>query len=204
MFNHVAVIELAGGKGTRFGKQKQFLEFHGKEIWRHAYEKVLNFVPKENVVVVGVDCDGGITRSQSVINGLHLLKEKNINFERLIVIEAARPLVSLEQLEKIICDKHKSSTYVQPLVSTIIKKDGTYLDRNDFWRMSSPVGFDYHLFMEAYLSGKYYDFTDDTRVMYEHYGIKPYFLEGDENLYKLTYKSDLPVLETLYDKFKDE
>ena len=104
----------------------------------------------------------------------------------------------------IIEDNHKSTTYALPLVSTIIKKDGTYLDRNDYLRMSTPVAFDYELFSNAYLSDKYYDFTDDTRVMYEHYGIRPYFLEGSENLLKLTYQSDLVVLETLSQRFEKD
>ena len=63
--------------------------------------------------------------------------------------------------------------------------------------MSTPVAFDYNKFYSAYMSGKYQDFTDDTRVMFEEYGEKPHFLEGGENMLKLTYRSDLPVLESL-------
>lgn len=204
MYENVAVIELAAGQGTRFGEKKQFVEFHGKPIWRHVYDKITDIVPSENVVVVGVDVQGGIVRSQSVINGLIALKEKNKGFSRVVIVEAARPLVTKSQLIDIIEDKHKSATYALPLVSTIIKKDGTYLDRNDYYKMSTPVAFDYQLFSDAYLSGKHYEFTDDTRVMYEHYGIRPYFLEGSENLLKLTYQSDLVVLETLSKRFEKE
>lgn len=204
MYENVAVIELAAGQGTRFGERKQFIEFHGKPIWKHIYDKVIKLVPKDNVVVVGVDVPGGIVRSQSVINGLISLKEKNKMFDRVVIVEAARPLVTIQQLEDIINDNHKSTTYALPLVSTIIKKDGTYLDRNEYYKMSTPVAFDYELFSNAYLSGKHYDFTDDTKVMYEHYGIRPYFLEGSENLLKLTYQSDLVVLETLSKRFESE
>ena len=204
MYENLAVIELAAGQGTRFGEKKQFVEFHGKPIWRHVYDKITDLVPTENIVVVGVDVQGGIVRSQSVINGLIALKEKNKNFSRVVIVEAARPLVSKSQLIDIFEDKHKSSTYALPLVSTIIKKDGTYLDRNEYYKLSTPVAFDYQLFSDAYLSGKHYDFTDDTRVMYEHYGIRPYFLEGSENLLKLTYQSDLVVLETLSKRFEKE
>ncbi len=202
MYTDVAVIELAAGLGTRFGEKKQFVEFHGKPIWKHIYDKVLKLVPKENVVVVGVDVPGGIVRSQSVINGLNEFKNRGKHFSRIVVVEAARPLVTIEQLKDIIEDTHKSTTYALPLVSTIIKKDGTYLDRNDYYKMSTPVAFDYDLFSNAYLSDKHYDFTDDTRVMYEHYGIRPYFLEGSENLLKLTYQSDLVILETLSKRYE--
>lgn len=201
-YDSIAVIELAAGQGTRFGEKKQFIEFQGKPIWRHIYDKVISVVPKENVVVVGVDISGGIVRSQSVVNGLSALNQKGKTFQRIVIVEAARPLVTKEQLIDIIEDDHKSATYALPLVSTIIKKDGTYLDRNEYYKMSTPVAFDYQLFLNAYLSGKHYDFTDDTRVMYEHYGIKPYFIEGSENLLKLTYQSDLIVLENLAKRFE--
>lgn len=201
-YDSIAVIELAAGQGTRFGEKKQFIKFQGKPIWKHIYDKVVSIVPKENVVVVGVDIPGGIVRSQSVVNGLNALNQKGKNFQRIVIVEAARPLVTKEQLIDIIEDDHKSATYALPLVSTIIKKDGTYLDRNDYYKMSTPVAFDYQLFSNAYLSGKHYDFTDDTRVMYEHYGIKPYFIEGSENLLKLTYQSDLMVLENLAKRFE--
>lgn len=202
-YNKVAVIELAGGLGTRFGEKKQFVDFLGKPIWRHIYDKVVTIIPKENVVVVGVDVPGGKVRSQSVINGLSALRDKNREFERIVIVEAARPLVTIKQLKNIIEDRHQSATYVLPLVSTIIKKDGTYLDRSDYYKMSTPVAFDYKLFSAAYLSGKNYDFTDDTRVMYEYYGIGPYFLEGGENLLKLTYQSDLAVLESLSKRIEE-
>lgn len=50
-------------------------------------------------------------------------------------------------------------------------------------------------------SGKYFDYTDDTRIMYEQYGIKPFFLEGGENMLKVTYHSDLAILEMLMEKY---
>lgn len=204
MYDNVAVIELAAGLGTRFGEKKQFVEFRGKPIWRHIYDKVLKIVPKENVVVVGVDVPGGITRAQSVINGLSYFKGSGKEYKRVAIVEAARPLVTIQQLKDIIEDTHDSATYALPLVSTIIKKDGTYMDRNDFYKMSTPVAFNFDLFCAAYLSGKHYDFTDDTRVMYEHYGIKPYFMEGSDNLLKLTYQSDLAVLEILSRKYEEK
>ncbi len=200
--NNVAVIILAGGQGTRFGSKKQFVLFKGQELWKHIYNKILKFIPKENIVVVGVDIEGGLTRSGSVINGLQFLNKLNQNFERVLILEAARPLVTSDQLETILNDNHLSTTFSLPLVSTIIKKDKTYLDRNDYCKLSTPVIFDYDLFSKAYLSGKYNDYTDDTRVMYEEYGIKPHLLVGAENLLKLTYKSDLLILEKLSEEYE--
>ncbi len=197
----VCCIILAAGQGSRFGSKKQFIIFKGKELWKYTYDKITKLLSKEDVVVVGVDIPGGITRSKSVIEGLKYFKDKNINYDKVLILEAARPLVTYDQLNAIIADKNRSSTFVLPLVNTIIKKDGTYLDRNDYYRMSTPVAFDFNLLFEAYMSGKFIDMTDDTRVMYEYYGIKPHFIEGSENLMKVTYPSDIYVLEMLSDKY---
>lgn len=197
----LAGIILAGGQGTRFGSQKQFLQLKGKELWKHVLDKLSEHVSREDIVVVGVDVEGGITRSQSVINGLQFLEQKKIAYDRVIVLEAARPLITHEQIKQILEDEHDSCTYALPLTSTVVKKDGTYLNRADYYKLATPVAFNYPLFYQAYTSGKYFDYTDDTRIMYEHYGIKPYFLEGGENLLKLTYPSDLAILEMLLEKY---
>lgn len=197
----VAALILAGGQGTRFGSKKQFFLIKGKELWKYVYEKIAKFVEKQDIVVVGVDVEGGITRSQSVINGLVALEKKKRDYDRVVILEAARPLITEDQIRAIIHDEHPSCTFALPLTSTVIKKDGTYLNREELCKLSTPVAFEYPLFLAAYTSGKYYDLTDDTRVMYEHYGIKPHFLEGAENLLKVTYRSDLVILEMLIEKY---
>lgn len=198
----VAAIILAGGQGTRFGSKKQFLEIKGKPLWKHVFDKINKVIETEDIVVVGVDIEGGITRSQSVVNGLNFLNKKGKEYKRLIILEAARPLITLEQINRIVEDEHDNCTYALPLTSTVVMRSGTYLDRNKLYKLSTPVAFNYRLFSEAYLSGKYFDYTDDTRVMYEHYGIKPYFLEGGENMLKVTYHSDLAILEMLMEKYE--
>ncbi len=196
-----AAIVLAGGQGTRYGQKKQFIVLNGKPLWQHVFDKVSKYVDEGDACVVGIDVEGGETRSQSVINGLRFLANRGVEYSRLIIVEAARPLITDQQIEDILNDEHPSCTYVLPLKSTVIMKDGTYLDRNQMWKMSTPVAFDFNMFYKAYMSGKYVDFTDDTRVMYEEYGEKPHFLMGGENLLKLTYQSDLPVLESLMKRF---
>ena len=42
--------------------------------------------------------------------------------------------------------------------------------------------------------------TDETRVMFEEYGIKPTFVEGGDNLYKVTYPKDIAFLESFFDE----
>jgi len=88
----VCAIILAAGKGTRFQGQKQFLEFHGKTLWKHLFDKVTEIIPKECIVVVGVDIKGGSTRSGSVKKGLEWIKSHG-GCEKVLVLEAARCMV---------------------------------------------------------------------------------------------------------------
>jgi 2-C-methyl-D-erythritol 4-phosphate cytidylyltransferase len=190
----VGAVILAGGKGTRFHQKKQFVKLKGKELWRHVYDKACQIIPKEKIVVVGVDIPGGGTRSGSVMNGLNALHDCS----KVLLIEAARPLVTVEQLQMLIDTEADSVTFVAPCVDTIIKKDKTYLNRSECLRLQTPQAFNYELLKKAYLTGKYSDMTDETRVLFEEFGIKPTFVEGGENLYKVTYPQDIVFIETVY------
>lgn len=192
--NNIGAVILAGGKGTRFHQQKQFVKLKGKELWRHVYDKACQLIPKENIVVVGVNIPGGETRSGSVMNGLNALKE----CDKVLLIEAARPLVTVDQLQTLIDTDADSITFVAPCVDTIIKKDKTYLNRSECLRMQTPQAFNYELLKGAYQTGKYNDMTDETRVLFEEYGIEPTFVEGGENLYKVTYPNDIHFLELFF------
>ena len=54
------------------------------------------------------------------------------------------------------------------------------------------------MLLKAYESEKFYDMTDETRVMFEYYGVKPHFIETESNLFKITYPGDLDILESIY------
>ena len=194
--NDIGAIILAGGKGTRFHQKKQFVKLNGKELWRHVYDKTCQIIPQEQIVVVGVDLPGGETRSKSVMNGLNALN----GCVKVLLIEAARPLVTIEQLQTLIDTEADSITFVAPCVDTIIKKDKTYLDRSECLRLQTPQAFNFELLKKAYSTGKYTDMTDETRIMFEEYGIKPTFVEGGENLYKVTYPHDIVFLESFIER----
>lgn len=190
----VGAIILAGGQGTRFQKQKQFELINGIEMWKHVYQKAIEVVDKDRIIVVGVDVDGGKTRSESVITGLKYLSEK---CDRVIILEAARPLVTVEQIEKLANDGNASVTFALPLVNTVIGRNGTYYNRNDFYDLLTPQAFDYQLLKKAYDTGRYTDTTDETVVMYKEYGIKPRFILEGENLIKVTYKRDMEIIKQM-------
>ena len=187
-------IILAGGQGSRFKKKKQFELLYDKEMWKYVYEKALNVVERKNIVVVGVDIAGGDTRSKSVYNGLMAMPE---TCDRVIILEAARPLVTENQIKKLLSDKNKSTTFALPLVNTVIGRDGSYYDRNDFYDLLTPQAFDFKLLKEAYKTGKYEDTTDESIIMSHEYGIKPAFILEGENLLKVTYERDMEIVSNL-------
>ena len=188
-------ILLAAGQGSRYGGRKQDLMFHGKPLWRFPYETVLSVVGKGNVVAVGKDMPGGRTRTGSVRIGLEALP---MSVDRVIIVEAARPMVTKEQIIQLLEDSYPSSTFVRPLVNTVIFRDGTYVNRNEMYDMLTPQAFDRKMLQDAYESGRFEDMTDETRVMFEFYGVKPHFIETESNLFKITYPGDLDIIESIY------
>ena len=152
-----------------------------------------------NVVVVGKDIPGGDTRTQSVIIGLRALPTDT---DRVIILDSARPLVTVAQIKELLENPSPSCTFVRPLVNTPIFRDGTYVNRSDMYDMLVPQAFDYKLLVEAYSSGRFVDMTDETRVMFEYHGIKPTLIETVNNLYKVTYPGDLLIIESIYQQMK--
>ncbi|MBQ6816947.1 MAG: 2-C-methyl-D-erythritol 4-phosphate cytidylyltransferase [Bacilli bacterium] len=197
----IGAIILAAGKGTRYHGTKQDAIFHNKQLWRYAYETALEVVGKDNVIVVGKDIPGGVTRTGSVLNGLKALDKDT---DRIIILEAARPMVTTEQVKILLNDEHPSTSFVRPLVNTVIFRDGRYIDRDSLYDLLTPQAFDYKMLLDAYESGKFTDVTDDTRIMFEYHGVKPHFIETDNNLFKVTYEGDLNIIESIYQTQKEK
>lgn len=195
-------IVLAAGFSTRYGgAKKQDLEFHGKPLWRYSYETACRVVGQESVVAVGKDMPGGATRTKSVIIGLNALSRDT---DRVVILDAARPMVKDSQILQLLENPNPSCTLVRPLVNTPIFRDGTYVNRSEMYDMLVPQAFDYKMLLEAYSSGRFEDMTDETRVMFEFHGVKPTLIETENNLFKVTYPGDLMVIESIYQQIKNE
>lgn len=192
-------IILAAGSGSRFGTKKQFEKIDGKELWKTVYDKAVQFVDSTNIVVVGVDIAGGKSRNESLYFGLKKLPK---DIDKVIVLEAARPLVRIDQIIEILKINLPSITFVRPLVNTIVSKNYNYLNRDEYLEILTPQVFDYKLLVKALETYNYINYTDETRVMYEQYNIQPFFLTGDEYLNKVTYELDLIMMRELYKKWK--
>lgn len=197
-----SAIVLAAGFSTRYGgAKKQDLEFHGKQIWQYSYDTAKSIVGEGNIVAVGKDMPGGETRTKSVIIGLKALPSDT---DRVVILDAARPLVTKKQIRELLENPNPSCSLVRPLVNTPIFRNGTYVNRAEMYDLLVPQAFDYKLLLEAYESGRFEDMTDETRVMFEYHGIKPTLIETENNLYKVTYPGDLLIIESIYQQLKGE
>ncbi len=192
-------IILAAGRGSRYKGKKQDIEFHGKPLWKYSYETALSVVGRDNIVAVGKDLPGGSTRTKSVVIGLKALPN---DIDRVIILDAARPMVTRDQVIELLENPNPSVSFVRPLVNTPIYRDGRYVNRSDLYDLLVPQAFDYKLLLEAYDSENFDDMTDETRVMFEYHRIKPTLIETENNLYKVTYPGDIQVIEAIYQKLK--
>ena len=193
-------IILAAGSGVRFGGKKQDINFHGVPVWQYSYQVLSKFIDRKHLVIVGKDMSGGKTRTLSVSIGLANLPDDTT---RVIIAEAARPLVNHGQIETLLNDCHDSVSFVKPLVNTVIYRNGTFLNREELYELLTPQAFDFPKLKYAYANRSSDDFTDETRIMYEVLGIKPFFIETGQNLFKITYQEDIAVLESLYQRQKE-
>ena len=112
-------------------------------------------------------------------------------------------MVTKGQILELLNDSYPSSTFVRPLVNTVIYRDGTYVNREDFYDLLTPQAFDRNMLQEAYLSNRFNDMTDETRVMFEYHGVLPHFIETESNLFKITYPGDLDIIESIYKAQKE-
>jgi 2-C-methyl-D-erythritol 4-phosphate cytidylyltransferase len=193
-------VLLAAGSGVRFGGKKQDVIFHGFSVWHYPYEVLSKFIDREHLVVVGKDIPGGDTRTLSVSIGLASLPDDT---SRVIIAEAARPLVTPEQIAVLLNETHDSVSFVKPLVNTVVYRNGAYMNREDLYELLTPQAFDFPKLKYAYAHRSSDTFTDETRIMYEVHGIKPFFIETGQNLFKLTYQEDIAILESLYQHQKE-
>lgn len=222
-------VVLAAGKGNRFTAEtpKQFLDLAEKPVFIHSalafqssehIDGIAVIVPAgyENEVkatlarfditkAVAVIC-GGKERQDSVKAALDLSLQGH--FDRVLLHDAARPLLSGDVIERL-CDALETSraaTAALPVTDTVaVTENGETIaavpDRRTLWQIQTPQGFCLYTLAEAYarLSPEILAAcTDDCGVVRAFLPDEPVALvPGDRKLQKLTYPEDLAVLTAL-------
>jgi 2-C-methyl-D-erythritol 4-phosphate cytidylyltransferase len=210
------VVLVAGGSGMRMGSvlPKQFMLLDGKPVFIHAIESFLKAYPSISVILVLPDSyvehakqclndfqitsgnvkivPGGITRFDSVKNGLDLVPSNQIVF----IHDAVRCLVSVELIIRCAetCMKEGSAIPVLPLKDSIREVISNGLsrpvDRNALRIVQTPQTFLSDELKEAFKLDYQELFTDEATVM-ESAGFKVNLVEGEEGNIKITYPADI-------------
>src|SRR5881396_1379405 len=171
----LTAIIVAAGDSRRMGFDKLFAAIAGKPVIAHTmraferassvdeiivvarenrHEEIKAIVRDENFVKVQSIIPGGRQRQDSVRAGLDHLD----SFTKYVAVhDAARPLVTPEQIERVFqqCAKNGAATLAEPINDTLKRADTDFLvsgsvDRHQLYAMQTPQIFERQLIEEAY------------------------------------------------------
>jgi 2-C-methyl-D-erythritol 4-phosphate cytidylyltransferase/2-C-methyl-D-erythritol 2,4-cyclodiphosphate synthase len=216
---------VAAGRGSRFGGPlpKQYALLAGRPVLRHTLEAYRSAPQITGLSVVIADGDephyaaavaglglarpvlGGVSRQQSVLNGLEALAGDAPDF--VAIHDAARPFV--RPVDIAACLEAASTAGIDGAVlgvrlSDTIKRtggDGAVVDtipRANLWRAQTPQIFRYipllkaHREVAALGQSEATALTDDAAVA-ERAGLKVVMVEGSEDNRKITTAEDLRI-----------
>jgi 2-C-methyl-D-erythritol 4-phosphate cytidylyltransferase/2-C-methyl-D-erythritol 2,4-cyclodiphosphate synthase len=216
---------VAAGRGSRFGGPlpKQYTLLAGRPVLRHTLEAYRSSPQINSLRVVIADGDdihytaavagldlpgpvlGGVSRQQSVLNGLEALAGAAPDF--VAVHDAARPFV--RPVDIAACLEAAAATGIDGAVlgvrlSDTIKRtggDGAVIEtipRTNLWRAQTPQIFRYKSLLKAHRDAATLGqseataLTDDAAVA-ERAGLKVVMVEGSEDNRKITTAEDLRI-----------
>lgn len=210
----------AAGQGARVGGPvpKQYLDVGGAPLVAHALAALLAHASVEGVVVAlspddtrwpgwtslagkpVIACVGGETRAQSVLAGLAALPDSVRADDFVLVHDAARPNLALEDLDQLLergRNDPVGAVLAAPVRDTLKRAgsdggiDGTE-SRESLWRALTP-----QLFRRMQLTRGLeaardagIEVTDESMAM-ERQGHRPLLVEGREDNFKVTTAADV-------------
>jgi len=215
----LTAVIVAAGSSRRMGFDKLSAPVAGKPVIEHTvdaferatsvaeilivtredrlreFEKLMGKRTKLRAVIAG-----GEHRQDSVRAGLQHL---NPQTKYVAVHDAARPLVTPEQIERVFaeCQQHGAAALAEPVSDTLKRADKTLqvtgsVDRNQLFIMQTPQVFERKLLEEAYAAilAKKLRITDEVSAV-EHLGRKVVLVPNEDSNFKITYERDLPLAE---------
>jgi len=213
-------IIVAGGSGQRMKSPvpKQFMELNGRPVLMHTIEKFYSAGSSIHSVVVLPKshhsawatlchkhhfniphqiCEGGISRFQSVKNGLQLCVGESI----IAVHDGVRPLISPDFILNLYkgAESNHAVIPVCPVsesIRMVIGDDSKALDRSQYYSVQTPQCFSSDLLHKAYQQEERPTFTDDASVV-EALGEKVHLFEGESSNIKITTPKDLLLAEAI-------
>ena len=210
------VIIVAGGTGKRMQADipKQFIELKSKPILMHTIEVFVKYnhhiniivvLPENQMVVWKQMCEehnfnivhqtiaGGVTRFDSVKNGLELAPDEGL----VAVHDGVRPLVSVQTIHRCFEMAERTGTAIPVIdivesIRKVEENDNEAVDRNLYKAVQTPQVFEAQILKAAYRQDYVPTFTDDASVV-EAFGHKISIVEGNKENIKITTPLDLGI-----------
>lgn len=210
----------AAGIGARMNSElpKQYLTLNGQSVIAHTLQRLADLADLQATVIAlhprdtlwaqhGVPlkeglmtCTGGDQRCQSVLNGLYALAGLANDDDWVLVHDAVRPCVRLEDIETLLreIENHPVGGLLGIPVSSTLKlanANGDIVEtmpRDDMWQASTPQAFRYGRLREVLeQSVAQGDFVTDEAAAMEKAGYTPRLVRGSADNIKITYPEDL-------------
>ncbi|MBI4584170.1 MAG: 2-C-methyl-D-erythritol 4-phosphate cytidylyltransferase [Planctomycetes bacterium] len=226
----VGVVIAAAGSGSRFGEKKQFLLLGGKPLLLHSLETFLHVAEVAEIAIVAPAEDagrvgelarvcqragavaggpyprvrvvaGGARRQDSVERGLEALGPA---CRWALVHDAARPLIRVEEVERLIAVLRQRGAAVigHPATDSVKEeKDGLILrnlPRQRVWLVQTPQAAAVEALRRAAAEARRrgVEGTDEASLL-ELAGVPVALVEGSRDNIKVTYPEDLALAEFL-------
>ena len=216
------LLFLSGGVGSRMHNSvpKQYMLLAGKPVIMHILERVDQIDEIEDVVVVCVKeyeasislmvkqygirkkvvyAPAGVTRQESVRNGLAMVHNEDV-----IVHEAARPFVKVEDFKRLIAVEERNATFGASIPFTVLKGheyvEGL-LERSELVNVQLPQKFETRLLKEVHerAAAEKREFTEDAGMICLYHPEVPIKVcEGMDYDIKLTTRIDMLAGEQIY------
>lgn len=199
----ISLVMLAAGASSRFKcpVKKQFLRLGGEPLWLVAAKNLSSFYPFKKIIIAANDAlymqkfaphyefvGGGKTRQISLKNALKIVRS-----EFVMVSDCARVCVSKELFNRLILNA-KNADCVTPIlkVADTVLLNEKPIDR-DFVKLVQTPQLSRTALLRQALSSKA-EFTDDSTAI-ASLGGKIWYVQGEENARKITFKEDLKKLD---------
>ena len=217
-------VLLSGGVGSRMHNSipKQYMLLAGKPMIMHVLEKVDSLDAVKKVVIVCADeyyapidlmleqygirkkveyASAGKTRQASVLSGL-----KHVDTEDVIIHEAARPFVTIEDYQELIDEPCENVMIGMDIPFTVIKGheyvEGL-LTRSELVNVQLPQKFNTKAILEAHLKAEEEErsFTEDASLLYFYNPeTQIRIVRGKDYNIKVTTRMDMLIGEIIYDE----
>ena len=195
----VTLIMLGAGSSSRFEMpvKKQWLRVGGDPLWLFAAKNLSSHYAFKEIIVASNEgkymskfapthrfVKGGATRQESLKNALKLVQS-----EFVLVSDIARPMISAELFSRIMSGIQNADCVVPALkVPDTVYLGAGVVDREQIKLIQTPQLSRTAMLKSALESGQIY--TDDSSTIAAAGG-KIWYVQGDENARKITFKDDL-------------